>query len=1156
MISRIIRFSVAIVIAAMAFSSYAQKDARHQEEGVQSKMTDTRINSNAYWLSKASQGLAELNGVQSIPPAVFTGSEIRSPGVITEDSPDVPVAPSNTTQSEVSIFVHPADNQKVLNSNNSSANPMTTFYGADALRSEDVGLTWGGTVQGPAGSNSGDPAALIGNNGWYYVNYINNSYGQSMDYSQNGGQSWTRVLVANAGGGGILDKNHMWIDNSPISPYDGNMYCAWTDFGSSFDSEIGLSHSVNNGLSWSPVKNISAAVNAGSHNQGANISSGPNGEVYAIWAIYDGWPTDETAIGMARSLDGGTTWEPAERIVTDIRGIRNTGVGKNMRTNSFPVCAADISGGDYNGNVYIVWCNVGVPGINTGSDADVYVVRSEDQGETWSEPIRINQDPAGLGRKHYFPWITSDPETGILSVIFYDDRNVGGSQCEVYCANSYDGGVTWEDFKVSDVAFTPSPIGGLADGYMGDYIAINARGGIVYPAWADTRSGSVMTYVSPYETNPLARPTNLQGIVTFETGAVDLNWHFETAPGFTHFNIFRDGELIGNVTDTIFQDMLPDYGIYTYRVTAFFDGIGESNPSTASLQWGDAHISVSPDEISEILLPETSVTRYVTVINTGELEMNYDISPFIQTTDNGGNRAYCTAYNGCDEFISRVVMEGIDNSSACSGYANYTSLSVTMMAGNSYNISITNGNTNYPSDQCGIWIDWDQDEEFDEDEALSVNGSPGVGPYTATIVPPVDAIAGQTRLRARIVYAETPQPCGNSTYGETEDYSIFVVNWLAIDPNAGNVMPGDTAVIAVTLDATGLEVGDYLAELRISSNDPDQSLVTVPIEMLVRDIAVTVTADNDTICQGDSVQLSSDVFGGSGTFAYAWTSVPEGFVSDLANPVAYPDTTTTYILEVTDGEITFGDQVTVTVYPLPEIALGEDMALCAGDSLTLDAGEGFSSYLWSTGDTTQWLTIMEAGDYWCTVTNDHGCMSADTLALAVNALPVPHLGTDTLLCYYHEILLDAGNPGATYEWSNGETSQTIVVDSSGMVAGSKMLKVTVTSPEGCLSSDSVSISFFECLGLDESLQVNQLLVYPNPGDGLFTVTAPGSQTIQGKLVVINGNGMTVYNDDHFFLAPGESQEINLHGLPEGIYNIQLGNDRSVYRSRVIIFRLK
>jgi hypothetical protein len=64
-------------------------------------------------------------------------------------------------------------------------------------------------------------------------------------------------------------------------------------------------------------------------------------------------------------------------------------------------------------------------------------------------------------------------------------------------SNSYDGGDTWEDFRVSDVAFTPSPIPGLAASYMGDYLGISARGGMVYPVWPDNRNGYIQSFVSP-----------------------------------------------------------------------------------------------------------------------------------------------------------------------------------------------------------------------------------------------------------------------------------------------------------------------------------------------------------------------------------------------------------------------------------------------------------------------------------------------------------------------------------------------------------------------------------------------------------------------------------------------------------------------------------
>ncbi len=193
--------------------------------------------------------------------------------------------------------------------------------------------------------------------------------------------------------------------------------------------------------------------------------------------------------------------------------------------NSFPVMAVDISNGPNSGTIYAVWSNIGVPGVNTGSGIDVYMIKSTNQGATWSTPVRVNQDEFGLGKQHYFPWICCDPVSGTLSCIFYDDRNVTQTKCEVFAANSRDGGETWEDFKISDVSFTPAPISGLAGGYMGDYLGITANNRKVYPVWSDNRSGVVMAYTSPFETGP---PPNQPWVTFYSFEVNDPNGKLET----------------------------------------------------------------------------------------------------------------------------------------------------------------------------------------------------------------------------------------------------------------------------------------------------------------------------------------------------------------------------------------------------------------------------------------------------------------------------------------------------------------------------------------------------------------------------------------------------------------------------------------------------
>jgi PKD repeat protein len=770
---------------------------------------DTRIDNMRYWKRMADSGFVYLAPLVSVPPAVYTGSRIESPLVMTVNSPDVPTTTVNSTQSENSVFVDPLNNLSLLNSNNSTQNPVGSLYGADYLVSADGGSTWNGSVNGAGGTNSGDPAAAIGRTGRQYIGFIDNSSGQSVAYSEDDGATWTSVVAATQNGD-LLDKNHLWIDNKSTSPYEGNIYVAYTDFGAS-GYPVEVTHSTDDGLSYSTPIAISSAINAGSHNQGVNIQTGPNGEVYIAWIVYDSWPSDETAIGLAKSTNGGTSFAPATRIISNIRGIRTTGTSKNQRVNSFPSMAVDISGGAHNGYIYIVWANIGVPGTNTGSDIDVYMIRSANGGTTWSSPIRVNQDPIGMGKQHYFPWISCDPVTGEISVVFYDDRNVSSSQCEVFVATSSDAGNTWDDFKVSDVAFTPTPIPGLASSYMGDYLGISAVNRKVYPTWTDNRTGTTLTYVSPfvYSTLPTAKFTastttpclNTDVTLQDHTTKNPISWSWTISPaGYSYVN--STGPSSQNP-----QVSFSSYGTYTVQLIASntegtdtlvrqnYIVVNAANPNFSA---NNTLINVG-NTVTFTDLSTCGITSYLwsfgsgaspaTATTAGPHVVTYSTPGFknVSLKVNGAyteiknkyiivDAAYCTASATCDEYISNVTIGSINNSSTCTtgGYKKYTQYWSRVSPGIGYTISVANGYP-YTGDQGRAWVDWNQDLDFnDAGETITLTGSPGSGPYTATITVPANAVTGLTRLRARITYTGSITACNALSWGETEDYSIYV----------------------------------------------------------------------------------------------------------------------------------------------------------------------------------------------------------------------------------------------------------------------------------------------------------------------------------------------------------------------------------------------
>jgi len=139
---------------------------------------------------------------------------------------------------------------------------------------------------------------------------------------------------------------------------------------------------------------------------------------------------------------------------------------------------------------------------------------------------------------------------------------------------------------------------------------------------------------------------------------------------------------------------------------------------------------------------------------------------------------YCDAWGLCGyEYISNVAVGTINNSSGCTtgGYCDYTAMSTTMGIGSAYPITVVNG---FPDsgDECAIWVDWNQDKDFDDaGETISVNNTPGIGPYTATITPPADANLGDTRMRIRLQWlVSSPFSCGGADDGEVEDYGITI----------------------------------------------------------------------------------------------------------------------------------------------------------------------------------------------------------------------------------------------------------------------------------------------------------------------------------------------------------------------------------------------
>lgn len=177
--------------------------------------------------------------------------------------------------------------------------------------------------------------------------------------------------------------------------------------------------------------------------------------------------------------------------------------------------------------------------------------------------------------------------------------------------------------------------------------------------------------------------------------------------------------------------------------------------------------------------------------------------------------------------------------------------------------------------------------------------------------------------------------------------------------------------------------------------------------------------------------------------------------SSVQNPPAIIyNTPGTYNINLTtdDGlptQSTFCRNVVV----MPELphAITKNLSFCSGDSILLISN--FSSRnKWNTGSTGNSIYVRSGGLYWVESSNG-GCISRDTFIVTANPAPFQvNLGKDTLICPSDVLVLNAGNPGFSYIWNTGATTQLIKVNAEGSYH-------VAVSASGCTANDSIIVSF-------------------------------------------------------------------------------------------------
>jgi gliding motility-associated-like protein len=236
----------------------------------------------------------------------------------------------------------------------------------------------------------------------------------------------------------------------------------------------------------------------------------------------------------------------------------------------------------------------------------------------------------------------------------------------------------------------------------------------------------------------------------------------------------------------------------------------------------------------------------------------------------------------------------------------------------------------------------------------------------------------------------------------------------------------------------------------VSGTDANGCVNTDEIEVMVNPLPV-VSVPDASVCVGGSVTLTA-----SGASTYTWTPATYLNTTTGASVVSTPPSNITYTVTGTDvNGCTASDAVTVTVSGNAPINAGSDVAICLGQSTTLNATGG-DTYNWDSGlgaGASHTVSPTATTTYTVIGTDANGCVGTDAVVVTVNLLPTTNAGSDQTVCQGTQVTLTATG-AETYSWDNGVTNGVAFTPGVGMVT----YTVTGTTAAGCSTTDQVMVT--------------------------------------------------------------------------------------------------
>jgi hypothetical protein len=427
-------------------------------------------------------------------------------------SKDTNVSNNLQNQDETTIAIN-RKNKKIIIA---SANDENMYEdGMPIYRTTNGGLKWtkNTRVLPPEGYIPlGDPIITASNNGNFYFTYL------AVDLSSS--DFTTNIMLAKSANGSAWefcgsvipfgeevdfeDKEMVYVDDSPTSPWFGRIYILWNRF--SADSEeplLTLASSDDQGVTWNITPEIATATSF------PVIKIGPKGEVIAGSSptLFDEDAGDYLPFHTVQlSTDGGATFK--EIFKTEYTDLPPNVEGRPSLKGDFgpriyPFVSFDID--QKTGTIHLI------TGTWGGKSSQLLYQYSTNMGGSWSAAQIVgiaNPASSNKDKDRFFPWVTVDQVTGEVNVLYYTSENDTKNVLTTVMRQQLTPELTEHPRAVAKTAFDPSKVavGGNGTAFIGDYIGSDAFDSVYAACWTAVkgvgRDGEVFAYVA----NPLWNP--------------------------------------------------------------------------------------------------------------------------------------------------------------------------------------------------------------------------------------------------------------------------------------------------------------------------------------------------------------------------------------------------------------------------------------------------------------------------------------------------------------------------------------------------------------------------------------------------------------------------------------------------------------------------